>query len=354
MNWFYATKDQTQAGPVDEATLANLISSGTIVPQTLVWKQGMASWQPYAAVFLPPSQTATAPVTGTGHIQCAECGQAFPPEQLISLAGRNVCASCKPLALQKFQEGVVSFGSPVDPEALWQKVQQRGFDFTISSVLTRTWEMWKGNFWPCLGVTLLSYLILMGSGQIPILGILAIALVQPQIVAGLYWYFLKQFRGETATINDSFAGFRRGYGQQAIYMLILGAIMIGLMIILAIPMAIILPALSGSSGDGSSLIIIPIVIGVLIACAAIYYFMMSWLFTPLLILDKGMKATDAMKLSRRVIALRFWKILGLFLILGLISIVGLMALIIGVFFVLPLFFAAIVRIYEDAFGDQAR
>jgi hypothetical protein len=354
MNWFYATKDQTQAGPVDEATLANLISTGTITPQTLVWKQGMASWQPYAAVFMPPSQTATAPVVGAGLLQCAECGQTFPPEQLISLAGRNVCASCKPVAVQKFQEGVVSFGSPVDPEALWQKVQQRGFDFTISSVLTRTWEMWKGNFWPCLGVTILGYLILVGSGQIPFLGILAIALVQPQIMAGLYWYFVRQFRGESATINDSFAGFRRGYGQQAIYMLIFFAICLGAVIAIAIPTAFVIPLMSGGSDGGSVIGISVISIAVLIGVAAIWYFMICWILTPLLILDKGMKATAAMKLSRRVISLRFWKVMGLFLVLGLISIVGILALFIGVFLTLPLFFASVARLYEDAFSDQAR
>jgi len=354
MNWFYATKDQTQAGPVDEATLANLISSGTITPQTLVWKQGMASWQPYAAVFLPPSQTTTAPVIGTGLLQCAECGQPFPPEQLISLAGRTVCASCKPVAIQKFQEGVVSFGSPVDAEALWQKVQQRGFDFTISSVLSRTWEMWKGNFWPCLGVTLLGYLIIAAPQQIPFIGLLAIALVQPQMMAGLYWYFVRQFRGETASINDSFTGFRRGYGQQAIYMLIFFAICLGVIIVAAIPIAIAVPLVSGGSGGASAIGITLISFAVLAAVAAIWYFFTCWIFAPILILEKGIKATAAMKLSRRVVSLRFWKVFLLSVVLCLISFLGLLVLFIGVFLVMPFFFASVARLYEDAFGDQVR
>lgn len=215
MNWFYATKEKTQAGPVDQTTLEGLLRSGTISSDTLVWQQGMDAWKPYSTLFGSASSSSAA-----GGTRCAECDQEFPPDQLIALAGRSVCATCKPVAIQKLQEGVVSFGSPVDAGELWQKVQQRGFDFTLSSVLSRSWNMVKANYWPCVGVTLLCYLIMMGAGQIPLLGLLAIFLVQSQIMAGLNWYLLKQFRGESATLNDAFAGFRRGYGQQALYMLI--------------------------------------------------------------------------------------------------------------------------------------
>jgi len=349
MNWFYATKDQTQAGPVDETTLSALLGAGTITAETLIWKQGMASWQPYAAVFSPPPQTMLAP----GTTRCAECGQTFPPDQLISLAGRPICGACKPIAVQKFQEGVVSFGSPVDAEELWRKVEARGFNFTIGSVLFRSWDLVKGNLWPCIGVTLLCYLIMMGAGQIPILGLLAVFFVQSQMMAGLNWYFVKQFRGQSATLNDSFEGFRRGFGQQALYMLILMGLFLGVVMIIGILAAIIFPLISGGGKSGSeSLIFVIFGIAMVPVVLAIWYLVLCWIFTPLLILEKGLKATAAMKLSRRVVHLRFWKLLGLFLVLGLISLAGLLALIVGLIFVLPVLFAAISRVYEDAFGDE--
>jgi hypothetical protein len=347
MNWFYATKDQTQAGPVDDAALASLLASGTITNETLIWKQGMASWTPYAAIFNPPPQG------GSNATRCAECGQAFPPDQLIMLAGRPICAACKPVALQKFQEGVVSFGNPVDAEELWRKVEQRGFDFSIGSVLSRSWNMVKGNFWPCLGVTLLAYLIMMGASQIPILGLVAVFLVQSQMMAGLGWYFVKQFRGEPATLNDSFEGFRRGFGQQALYMLIMMGIFMGVIFVIAIIAAITIPLLSKGGGSGNESMLIGIFVVVMIpVILAMWYLVLCWIFTPLLILEKGLKATAAMKLSRRVVHLRFWKLLGFFIVLGLISLASLLALIIGMFFVLPVLFAAMARLYEDAFGEQ--
>lgn len=43
--WYYGSEG-AQCGPVNEAVFHTLIADGTITPQTLVWKNGMADWQP--------------------------------------------------------------------------------------------------------------------------------------------------------------------------------------------------------------------------------------------------------------------------------------------------------------------
>ncbi|HEU0008219.1 MAG TPA: DUF4339 domain-containing protein, partial [Verrucomicrobiae bacterium] len=45
MNWFYALGGQQQ-GPVDDGQLDALAAAGTITPDTLVWREGLANWQP--------------------------------------------------------------------------------------------------------------------------------------------------------------------------------------------------------------------------------------------------------------------------------------------------------------------
>lgn len=355
MNWFYTTRDRTQTGPVDEATLASLFQSGAITSETLVWREGMDGWQPYSVVFARIPAAAVAPLV-PDLTRCAECGRSFPPEELIPLAGRSICGECKPIAVQKLQEGVVGFGDPANAEELWKQVQERGFDFTIGSVLSRSWKLVRGNFWPCLGVTLLGYLVFMASGQIPLLGLLATFLVQSQMMAGLSWYFLRQFRGQPATLNDSFAGFRRGFGQQALYMLVFCAIIFVGMLVFVVPLVAFTPGLfTGSPGADASAPIIPTFVFLLIIpiVLAIWYLTLSWIFTPLLILDKGLKALPAMTLSRRVVHLHFWKLLGLFLVVGLLCMLGLIALIVGVLVMLPVAFAVLARVYEDAFGERA-
>lgn len=334
-------------GPVDDAILAGLLRSGEISAETLVWKQGLAGWVPYATVAAPSASGTAAPMAAT--MRCAECGQSFPPDQMITLAGRSICGTCKPVAVQKFQEGVVGFGQTSDPEELWRMVKQRGYNFTIGSMISRSWKLVVANFWPCVGVTLLSYLILAGSGQIPLLGIVAMFLVQPQIIAGLYWYFLKQFRGESATLNDAFEGFRRGFGQQAIYMLIVFGIIMVCIVPLGIIAALVVPLMKG---DSSQLGVAVLVGLVAVMGLAISYVTLCWIFTPILILDKGLKASAAMKLSRRAINLHFWKVLGLFLIMGLLCLASLLALFVGIVVMLPVAFAMITRLYEDIFGEE--
>ena len=49
MNWYYAQGGK-QMGPVEESALDGLISAGVVRDDTLVWHEGMAAWQPHAAV----------------------------------------------------------------------------------------------------------------------------------------------------------------------------------------------------------------------------------------------------------------------------------------------------------------
>ena len=47
--WFYA-KNKQKVGPVTEDQLKELVRSGELTPTDMVWKQGMAKWQPAGAV----------------------------------------------------------------------------------------------------------------------------------------------------------------------------------------------------------------------------------------------------------------------------------------------------------------
>src|SRR5262245_12606860 len=97
MNWFYALGGQQQ-GPVDDGQLDALAAAGTITPDTLVWREGMANWQPLrharpvssAALQAPPPPPP--PVMGpSGAAQplsaneafCVECGNRFTKDNLI-------------------------------------------------------------------------------------------------------------------------------------------------------------------------------------------------------------------------------------------------------------------------------
>lgn len=77
----------------------------------------MANWQPYrevksrfAATPPPPSISSTSfgaatAGAGPGDAVCAECGKMFSKENMIRYANNWVCATCKPVFVQKLAEG---------------------------------------------------------------------------------------------------------------------------------------------------------------------------------------------------------------------------------------------------------
>ena len=52
MPWFYSNAGP-QIGPVSDAEFENLVRQGTIQSTTLVWREGMSEWQPYASLSNP-------------------------------------------------------------------------------------------------------------------------------------------------------------------------------------------------------------------------------------------------------------------------------------------------------------
>src|SRR4051812_50176031 len=49
MMWYYAAEGR-QTGPVSQEQLAELVRSGQIATESLVWREGMARWQPLREV----------------------------------------------------------------------------------------------------------------------------------------------------------------------------------------------------------------------------------------------------------------------------------------------------------------
>ena len=77
MNWFYS-EGGAQKGPVDDAAFRALVANGTIRPDSLVWHEGMADWQPLSAAEpgLAP-QVVPPPPPGSGAAPAA--GAPIPP-----------------------------------------------------------------------------------------------------------------------------------------------------------------------------------------------------------------------------------------------------------------------------------
>ena len=69
-----------------------------------------------------------------------------------------------------------------------------------------------------------------------------------------------------------------------------------------------------------------------------------------LIVDRKMQGFDAVKLSFKAAFANFWRLLGMVLLTSLLSILGLLVCYVGMFFVMPIGYAAIAKAYEQVFG----
>ncbi len=125
MTWYYVN-DGEAAGPISDEELLTKLRLGTVLPTTLVWRSGMAEWQPASAVAptpapMPldslPSVTAGSALLAPPEVSagippvlpnffCTLCGSIIPADHLVRIGGRAVCAPCKPLYVQQAREGL--------------------------------------------------------------------------------------------------------------------------------------------------------------------------------------------------------------------------------------------------------
>ncbi|MFT5497574.1 MAG: putative RDD family membrane protein YckC [Kiritimatiellia bacterium] len=98
MQWYYE-EDGERRGPIDEEGFQDVVLAGTIDPDTLVWKPGMATWLPYG-YFQDQGEAPLVP----GQARCVECGNYFDAAQLVQYGDDRVCAGCKPIYTQRLIE----------------------------------------------------------------------------------------------------------------------------------------------------------------------------------------------------------------------------------------------------------
>jgi uncharacterized RDD family membrane protein YckC len=151
MSWYYADNNERR-GPIEDAAFQTLVASGTIKPDTLVWREGLTDWVPYSqagSASAPLSManpgpaaiatTATAGV-GTGAAACSQCGRLFSADDMVTYEGRYICAECKPLFFQKIKEGALVVGER-NYAGFWIRFGAKFIDGIILNIVTRLFGM---------------------------------------------------------------------------------------------------------------------------------------------------------------------------------------------------------------------
>jgi hypothetical protein len=208
------------------------------------------------------------------------------------------------------------------------------------------WEMIKPQYWLFVGMTVVAVLI---GSAVPII------LIGP-MMCGLNLAFFKTRRGEPVEFGTLFKGFDY-FGQSLIAALLhalpIIVIVVPAYILFYVSMIVSIAAQGNSSEPNPAPFLgVMAVFGLFWVVVMIVIIVVSigFIFAYPLIVDRKLKAIDAIKLSFRAGLANFWRLLGMMLLTGLMTTVGVLACYVGAFLVMPLSYAAIAKAYEQVFG----
>jgi uncharacterized RDD family membrane protein YckC len=132
--WFYVSAG-AQAGPISQTQFAELVASGAVKSQTMVWTAGLAGWTAYGSLPADMSVWEDARL-----VNCDCCGRLLSSEDVIELGLTRICADCKPAYLQRLKEGLpLRVAAPTDTSrygGFWIRAGAKVIDLMVLGVFS--------------------------------------------------------------------------------------------------------------------------------------------------------------------------------------------------------------------------
>ena len=227
------------------------------------------------------------------------------------------------------------------------------------------WRLMMSDFWRLWVVAFVMLMILMGAGMF---GLPAQILVQPPLMAGLFYVIAKRIDGGRAEVGDLFAGFKERFGPSVVGMLPVTAAGFVLSILIGAVLGVLFVLGAGviAAAEGEEEVVAVVVIGGLALFLAIEallilgfcVFAIFFNFVPAAVWDHPESGWAAAKASMRLVRDHFLSMIGFVLIFWAIgtaaNLVGMLACCIGVFFTTPVLIvwqlATLVYLYRSWTG----
>jgi hypothetical protein len=184
--------------------------------------------------------------------------------------------------------------------------------------------------------------------------VVPLGLLLGPMMCGIYLALFQTRRGQPIEFGTLFKGFDF-FGESVIatllHMVPILVIFLPSYIALYVGMFIYMPK-AGTNPDPSALLSIFGIFAAfwLVMMVILIVVSVGFTFAYPLIVDRRLSGVNAVKLSIKAAMANFWRVLGLLLLSGVFNIVGILFCYVGVFFVLPINFAAIACAYEQVFG----
>jgi hypothetical protein len=203
----------------------------------------------------------------------------------------------------------------------------------------------KSQYWLFVGITAVGVII----GSVVPLGILL-----GPMMCGLYLALFQTRRGQPIEFGILFKGFDY-FGDSVVatllHMIPMVVVFVPSYILFYVALFVMMGQQGGEPGPGAMLgffgffaVFWLVMMVILIVVSVVFAFAYP------LIVDRRLSGVEAVKLSIKAAMANFWRLLGLLLMTGLMGFIGVLFCYVGVFFVMPISFAAIATAYEQVFG----
>lgn len=221
---------------------------------------------------------------------------------------------------------------------LQQKLEE-GYSFRTMDYISQGFHWFGKNPGPYIGYLLLSFIILMIAGIIPLGG----TLISGPITAGYILYAHQQRKG-----NAMFDNFFHGFNH---FLPLLGYTILSSIIIVAPIFVTMIPFFGMLSMNGSSEAGIPSIFFILVPLIFIVVLLLSigLVFAMPMIVIGGFGVIDAISGSFKLAFKNFGSIFGLAFLLFLINILGALCLIVGLLVTIPASAIAMYSAFHDVF-----
>lgn len=218
--------------------------------------------------------------------------------------------------------------------------------------VSNAWNLVKRNYGMYLGIALVGMIL---SGCIPCVSLF---LVGP-ILGGIYYVLLREMRGEPVEFGMMFKGF-----EKFVPLMVIGLIqaipeIIGQILRVVVQVGNF--SLSGGrdkdfqffAPNGPELLASGLLVVVAIIALVLIVFGIAWrvllFFAIPIALERDLGPVEAMKLSAKAAMSNIGGLIVLFIFEFLIALLGIIALCIGIFFVIPIIYAANAFAYRQVF-----
>ena len=221
------------------------------------------------------------------------------------------------------------------------------------------WNLVQQNYWMFFGIAIVGCLILFVLGCIPLVGLIAGPILSGPIFVGVYYALLRQMRGESVEFGMLFQGFNSFVPAMIVSLVAsIPFVVIGIIQLFNNVGNLAMQIMANKGGGnqdigalaGGMSVFALVAISILYLIAIVVQISLFFAL-PLIADNENMNAMDAIKLSISA----SWGNIGGLILLGifefLICFAGVLACGIGIFFVLPIIYAANAFAYRQVFPD---